>query len=67
MVANAAPYSSKIIRAGALLPDTKLLLAHWDLSIMLRPIYAVSSRRTSSAKPRGLASPRYWRSLSNAI
>ena len=32
MVANAAPYSSKIIKAGALLPDTKLLLAHWDLS-----------------------------------
>jgi hypothetical protein len=32
MVANAAPYSSKIIRAGALLPDTKLLLAHWNLS-----------------------------------
>lgn len=32
MVANAAPYSSKIIRAGALLPDTKLLLAHWDLA-----------------------------------
>lgn len=25
-------YSSKIIKAGALLPDTKLLLAHWDLS-----------------------------------
>lgn len=32
MVANAAPYSSKIIKAGALLPDTKLLLAHCDLS-----------------------------------
>src|SRR5579885_3907842 len=32
MVANAAPYSSKIIRAGALLPDTKLLLAHWNLA-----------------------------------
>src|SRR6266568_9571032 len=32
MVANAAQYSSKIIRAGALLPDTKLLLAHWNLS-----------------------------------
>ncbi len=32
MVANAVPYSSKIIRAGALLPDTKLLLAHWNLS-----------------------------------
>src|SRR5437764_14206760 len=32
MVANAAPYSSKIIRAGALLPDTKILLAHWNLS-----------------------------------
>jgi len=32
MVANAAPYSSKIIKASALLPDTKLLLAHWNLS-----------------------------------
>src|SRR5580700_7825668 len=30
---SAAPaYSSKIIKAGALLPDTKTLLAHWDLS-----------------------------------
>jgi len=26
MVVNAAPYSSKIIKASALLPDTKLLL-----------------------------------------
>jgi hypothetical protein len=26
------PYSSKIIKAGALLPDTRLLLAHWDLT-----------------------------------
>ncbi|HEV3003914.1 MAG TPA: BrxA family protein, partial [Pirellulales bacterium] len=25
------PYSSKIIKAGALLADTKTLLAHWDL------------------------------------
>lgn len=33
MVANAVSYSSKIIKAGALLPDTKLLLAHWDLSV----------------------------------
>ena len=24
------PYSSKIIKAGALLPDTKTLLSHWD-------------------------------------
>lgn len=27
---NGAVYTSKIIRAGALLPDTKALLAHWD-------------------------------------
>src|SRR5215211_7637446 len=27
-----APYSSKIIKAGALLADTKTLLAHWDLA-----------------------------------
>jgi hypothetical protein len=32
MVTNAAPYSSKIIKASALLPDTKLLLAQWNLS-----------------------------------
>jgi hypothetical protein len=30
--ASAPPlYSSKIIKAGALLADTKTLLAHWDL------------------------------------
>jgi hypothetical protein len=28
----ATPYSSKIIKAGALLADTKTLLAHWDLA-----------------------------------
>ncbi len=28
---TAAPYTSKIIKAGALLADTKTLLAHWDL------------------------------------
>ena len=27
-----ARYSSKIIKAGALLADTKTLLAHWDIS-----------------------------------
>ena len=27
-----APYSSKIIKAGALLPDTKTLLSQWDRS-----------------------------------
>jgi hypothetical protein len=27
-----APYASKIIKAGALLADTQLLLAHWDLA-----------------------------------
>jgi hypothetical protein len=27
-----APYSSRIIKAGALLPDAKTLLAHWDLA-----------------------------------
>src|ERR1039457_3974678 len=26
-----APYSSKIIKAGALIGDTKTLLSHWDL------------------------------------
>ncbi len=28
----AARYTSKIIKAGALLPDTKLLLEHWDMT-----------------------------------
>jgi hypothetical protein len=28
--ARKAMYSSKIIKAGALLPDIKLLLAEWD-------------------------------------
>src|SRR5579864_6882532 len=32
MIANAVPYSSKISKASALLPDTKLLLAHWNHS-----------------------------------
>lgn len=27
---NSLPYSSKIIKAGALLPDTKALLSYWD-------------------------------------
>ena len=29
---NAHPYSSKIIKAGALIGDTKILLSHWDIS-----------------------------------
>jgi Putative inner membrane protein (DUF1819) len=32
-VSRGAQYSSKIIKAGALLPDTKLLLANWDLGL----------------------------------
>src|SRR6202790_2883438 len=28
---SAAPYSSKIIKAGALIGDTKTLLSHWDV------------------------------------
>jgi hypothetical protein len=31
-----AIYSSKIIKAGALLPDTKTLLLHWDLAAPVR-------------------------------
>src|SRR4051794_15639652 len=27
---SSAPYTSRIIKAGALLDDTKTLLAHWD-------------------------------------
>jgi BrxA len=30
---TAAVYSSKIIKAGALLADTKTLLAHWDTAV----------------------------------
>ena len=30
-----AVYSSKIIKAGALLPDTKTLLSHWDTSVLV--------------------------------
>ena len=29
---SAPPYTSKIIKAGALLDDTKTLLSHWDTS-----------------------------------
>src|SRR5437867_1764027 len=29
---SAAPYSSKIIKAGALIGDTKTLLSHWDVT-----------------------------------
>src|SRR5579864_6213584 len=28
---SSAPYSSKIIKAGALIADTKTLLSHWDV------------------------------------
>ena len=30
--ANTPHYTSKIIKAGALLADTKILLAHWDVT-----------------------------------
>src|SRR6184192_2691199 len=30
---SSAPYSSKIIKAGALIGDTKTLLSHWDIRI----------------------------------
>jgi hypothetical protein len=33
---NSAIYSSKIIKAGALLADTKTLLAHWDTGVSVR-------------------------------
>src|SRR5437762_705364 len=29
---SSAPYSSKIIKAGALIGDTKTLLSHWDVA-----------------------------------
>ena len=33
---DSAPYSSKIIKAGALLADTKTLLLHWDTSAFVQ-------------------------------
>src|SRR5882724_9123057 len=30
---SSTPYSSKIIKAGALIGDTKTLFSHWDLDI----------------------------------
>ena len=33
---NSAPYSSRIIKAGALLTETKLMLAHWDTAISIK-------------------------------
>src|SRR6266545_7822678 len=30
------PYTSKIIKAGALLADTKTLLSHWDVRVSIR-------------------------------
>jgi hypothetical protein len=32
---SSAPYSSKIIKAGALLGDTKTLLSHWDVNALV--------------------------------
>ncbi len=34
--AKASPYSSKIIKAGALLADTKTLLSQWDVELPMR-------------------------------
>jgi hypothetical protein len=34
--ANKPLYSSKIIKAGALLADTKILLSHWDVTLSVR-------------------------------
>ena len=50
MAATESLYASKIIKAGALLSDTKTLLAHWDDSSTTRIIYTVFSTRTSSAR-----------------
>src|SRR5216684_3587702 len=33
---SSAPYSSKIIKAGALIGDTKTLLSHWDVDASVR-------------------------------
>jgi hypothetical protein len=33
VVTSSAIYSSKIIKAGALLADTKTLLAHWNTAL----------------------------------
>jgi hypothetical protein len=33
---SSAPYSSKIIKAGALIGDTKTLLSHWDVNASVK-------------------------------
>jgi hypothetical protein len=35
-VRPSAPYSSKIIKAGALIGDTKTLLSHWDVDVSVK-------------------------------
>ena len=65
--ATDARYTSKIIKAGALLPDTKTLLSHWDTRARFRPTSVAFSGRTSSAKRPGLGSRTSWRSSANGI
>ena len=43
---NFAIYSSRIIKAGALLTDTKALLAHWDAAVPAQEISTGFAART---------------------
>ena len=44
-------YSSKIIKAGALLADTKTLLSHWDLAVSVRENLDLIHRQNALGKP----------------
>jgi hypothetical protein len=64
---SSAPYSSKIIKAGALIGDTKTLLSHWDVDAsvdkninrMQRDVIITSRIENKEAKDR--VGPILWR------
>ena len=65
--ATDARYSSKIIKAGALLADTKTLLSHWDRRARSRRTWIASGGKTSSARRPGPGSRTSWRSSASGI
>ena len=50
------PYTSKIIKAGALISDTKTLLTHWDVSASLDENINRVRRDNVFGRPPGLVS-----------
>jgi hypothetical protein len=44
------PYTSKIIKAGALLADTKTLLSHWDVRASIRETWIACTGKMSLEK-----------------